>query len=87
MLVPLPSDRLMCTDAVGLARRRLLAWSRHRYVRTVQGHKEARTIEVADVGEMTSWESFIEAAQGYGVADASLWVAPGPRGRAARRGR
>jgi hypothetical protein len=74
VLVPLPSDRLMFADALGLARRGLLAWSRHRYVRTVRGHKEARTIEVATVGEMTSWESFMEAARGYGVADASLWV-------------
>jgi hypothetical protein len=75
VLVPLPSDRLMFADALGLARRGLLAWSRHRYVRTIQGHKEARTIEVAAVGEMTSWDSFVEAARGYGVPDASLWVA------------
>jgi hypothetical protein len=53
VLVPLPSDRLMFTDALGLARRGLLAWSQHRHVRTVQGHKEARTIEVATVGEAT----------------------------------
>ena len=26
------------------------------------------------MGEMTSWDSFVEAARGYGVADASLWV-------------
>ena len=75
MLVPLPSDRLMFTDALGLARGGSLGWTRHRYVRTVQGHKEVRTIEVAAVGEMTSWDSFVEAARGYGVADASLWVA------------
>jgi hypothetical protein len=75
VLVPLPSDRLMCADALGLARRRLLKWSRHRYVRTIRGHKQARTIEVAAVGEMTSWDSFVEAARGYGVAEASLWVA------------
>ena len=74
VLVPLPSDRLMFADAPGLARGGSLKWARHRYVRTVQGHKEARTIEVAAVGEMTSWDSFVEAARGYGVADASLWV-------------
>ena len=74
VLVPLPSDRLMFADALGLARGGSLKWTRHRYVRTVQGHKEARTIEVAAVGEMTSWDSFVEAARGYGVADASLWV-------------
>ena len=74
VLVPLPSDRLMFADALGLARGGSLKWTRHRYVRTVRGHKEARTIEVAAVGEMTSWDSFVEAARGYGVADASLWV-------------
>ncbi len=66
---------MMFTDAAaGLARGGSLEWTRHRYVRTIRGHKEARTIEVAAVGEMTSWDSFIEAARGYGVADASLWV-------------
>lgn len=74
VLVPLPSDRLMFADAMGLARRGLLAWSRHRYARTIRGHKEARTVEVATVGEMTSWDSFIEAARGYGVEGAGLWV-------------
>jgi hypothetical protein len=74
VLVPLPSDRLMFSDALGLALGGSLRWTRHRYVRTVRGHKEARTIEVAAVGEMTSWDSFVEAARGYGVADASLWV-------------
>ena len=74
VLVPLPSDRLMFADALGLARGGSLRWTRHRYVRTVQGHKAARTIAVAAVGEMTSWDSFVEAARGYGVADASLWV-------------
>src|SRR3954466_3845659 len=58
VLVPLPSDRLMFADALALARGGALAWSRHRYVRRVRGHKEARTIEVATVGEMTSWDSF-----------------------------
>jgi hypothetical protein len=75
ILTPLPSDRRMFADALGLAGRGLLAWARHRYVRTIRGHKRARTIEVAAVGEMTSWDSFVEAARGYGVPEASLWVA------------
>lgn len=44
-------------------------------MRTIRGHKEARTVEVAAVGEMASWDSFVEAARGYGVAEPSLWVA------------
>ena len=75
VLTPLPADRRMFADALGLARGGSLSWSRHRYVRTIRGHKEARTVEVAAVGELTSWDSFVEAARGYGVADPSLWVA------------
>jgi hypothetical protein len=75
VLTPLPSDRRMFADALGLARGGALSWSRHRYVRTIGGRKEARTVEVAAVGGMTSWDSFTEAARGYGVPEASLWVA------------
>jgi hypothetical protein len=75
VLTPLPPDRRIFADARGLARRGLLTWTRHRYVRTVRGHKQARTVEVAAVGEMASWDSFVAAARGYGVADPSLWVA------------
>ena len=73
ILTPLPSDRRMFADALGLAR--TVAWTRHRYARTIRGHKQLRTVEVAAVGELTSWDSFIVAARGYGVPDASLWVA------------
>jgi hypothetical protein len=75
ILTPLPPDRLMYADALGLARRGLLTWTRHRYVRTIQGKKHMRTVDVASVGELTSWDSFVEAARGYGVSDPSLWVA------------
>lgn len=75
ILTPLPPDRLMYADALGLARRGLLNWTRHRYVRTIQGHKQLRTVEVAAVGELTSWDSFVAAARGHGVSDPSLWVA------------
>lgn len=75
VLTPLPSDRRMYADALGLARGGSLSWTRHRYVRTIRGHKEARTVEVAAVGEMTSGDGFVEAARRYGVADPSLWVA------------
>lgn len=75
VLTPLPSDRRMFADALGLARGGSLNWTRHRYVRTIRGHKQARTVEVAAVGELTSWDSFVEAARGYGVPDPGLWVA------------
>jgi hypothetical protein len=33
-----------------------------------------RTVEVAAVGDLTSWDSFLEAARRYGVEDPSLWA-------------
>jgi hypothetical protein len=75
ILTPLPSDRLMYADALGLARRGLLKWTRHSYARTIRGHKQMRTVEVAAVGELTSWDSFVEAARRHGVSDPGLWVA------------
>jgi hypothetical protein len=75
VLTPLPKDRLMYADALGLARRGLVSWTPHRYVRTIRGHKQMRAVYVASVGELTSWDSFVEAARGYGASDPSLWVA------------
>jgi hypothetical protein len=75
VLTPLPSDRRMFADALGMAKSDAVAWTRHRYLQTIRGHKQMRSVEVAAVGELTSWDSFVEAARGYGVAEASLWVA------------
>jgi hypothetical protein len=74
VLTPLPSDRLMVGDLLGMARQGTLDWTRHRYLRTIQGHKQMRTVEVAATGDLTSWESFVEAARGYGVEEPSLWA-------------
>ncbi len=73
-LVPLPVDRLLYQDVQGLADAQLIEWTHHRYVRTVQGHKQIREVEVTAVGELTSWEGFIEAAATYEVPDATLWA-------------
>lgn len=84
-LVRLPSDRALYADLVGLATTGHLAWTSHRYTRTMQGHKHLRTVEVASVGALTSWDSFVAAAGEYGVRDATLWaclireVAPTPQ--------
>ena len=69
VLTALPSDRQMFADLLGMARRGAVAWTRHRYVRTIQGHKQMRTVEVAAVGDLTSWDSFVEAARRYGEPD------------------
>jgi hypothetical protein len=72
-LVALPRDRLLYQDLHGLAGAGLIRWSRHRYVRTVQGHKQRRVVEVTSAGGLTSWPAFTEAAAKYGAPGASLW--------------
>ena len=72
-LVSLPEDRLLSQDLQGLAQGQLIDWTPHRYVRTIQGHKQIRHGEVTAAGELTSWDGFTEAAAAYGVVDASLW--------------
>jgi hypothetical protein len=73
-LVSLPEDRLLYQDLQGLADGRRISWSHHRYVRTIQGHKQLREVEVTAAGELTSWEGFTEAAASYRGSDASLWA-------------
>jgi len=74
VLTVLPADRQMHADLLGMARRGLLSWTRHRYVRTIRGQKQRRTVEVAAVGDLTSWDSFVEAARRSGAPDARLWA-------------
>jgi hypothetical protein len=73
-LVSLPEDRLLYQDLHGLADGQLIDWTPHRYLRTIQGHKQLRKVEVAAAGELTSWEGKTLAAASYGIADASLWA-------------
>src|SRR5438034_8509223 len=73
-LVSLPEDRLLYQDLQGLADGQLIDWTRHRYLRTIQGHKQLREVEVTAAGELTSWVGFTEKAASYGVADGSLWT-------------
>lgn len=73
-LVPLPADRVLYQDLMGLARGGLLRFSRHRYVRTVKGHKHRRELEVASRGGLTGWDGFAEAAARHGFAGAKLWA-------------
>src|SRR2546428_2636343 len=70
-LVSLPEDRLLYQDLHGLAEGQLIDWTSHRYLRTIQGHKQLRKVEVAAAGDLTSWDGFTEKAESLGVADAS----------------
>ena len=73
-LVSLPEDRLLYQDLHGLADGQLIDWTHHRYLRTIQGHKQVREVEVAAAGELSSWEGFTQAAASDGMPDASLWA-------------
>jgi hypothetical protein len=73
-LVRLPTDRNLYADLAGLARTGRIPWSRHTYTRWVRGHKEQRTIAVAAVEGLTTWDSFVAAAAGYGHPEATLWA-------------
>lgn len=73
-LVRLPADRLLYEDAQGLAMGGQLTWATHRYVRTVRGQKQSRTVALAGVGALDSWASFRAAAASYGAVHATLWV-------------
>jgi hypothetical protein len=72
-LVALPAGRLLYQDLQGLARGGLIGWTRHRYVRRVQGHKQRRVVEVCSSDGLTSWEAFTQAAARHGAEGASLW--------------
>jgi hypothetical protein len=71
-LVALPSDRLLYQDLQGVAAAGLSGWTQHRYVRTVQGHKQRRVVEVAAAQGLTSWQGFTQAAAQQGAVAASL---------------
>jgi len=73
-LVSLPEDRLLYQDLQGLANGQLIDWTHHRYLRTIQGHKQVREVEVTAAGELTSWDGFTEKAASYGMPHASLWA-------------
>src|SRR6266496_3668131 len=73
-LVSLPEDRLLYQDLQGLAHGQLIDWTRHRYLRTIQGHKQVRAVEVTAAGELTSWDGKTLAAESLDVSDASLWA-------------
>lgn len=72
-LVPIPADRELHRDLMGLARGGLLQFRRHSYVRTIQGHKRRRSIEIAAQDGLTSWDSFLQAAESYGADQPCLW--------------
>jgi hypothetical protein len=72
-LVRLPAERLLYQQLQQLAGREDVPWREHRYVRTIRGHKQTRLVAVAGAGELTEWDSYRDAAAGYGQPAATLW--------------
>jgi hypothetical protein len=73
-LVSLPEDRLVYAEVQRLAALGRVAWTEHRYVRVIQGHKELRTVAVVSSDDLTDWDSFVEAATRYGHPHPELWA-------------
>lgn len=73
VLVPIPTDRDMHHDLLGLAEGGLLHFHRHSYVRVISGHKQRRTLEMGCQDGLTSWDSFMKAAREHGAPSPSLW--------------
>jgi DDE family transposase len=73
VLVPIPSDRELHHDLEQLAQGGLLAFQRYSYVRTIQGHKQRRTLDLGAQSGLTSWDSFLQAAKAYGEPSPALW--------------
>lgn len=74
-LVRLPEDRLLFEDLQGLARGGLVEWQTRTDVRYVSGRKQVRRVSVGMDDSLTSWASFCQTAECYGVSHPRLWAA------------
>jgi len=74
-LVRLPEDRLLVEEALSLIKLAGDKWENRRQTRVLDGHKQTRTVEVACVGELTDWDSYLAKAKELGVAESGLFVA------------
>jgi hypothetical protein len=73
-LVRLPEDRLLWGEAQSVIELEGQEWVKHRQTRVLDGKKEVRTVEVASVGDLTDWDSYVAKAKELGVAKSGLWV-------------
>ncbi len=74
-LVRLPEDRLLIGEALSVIKLEGDKWSKRRQSRVLDGRKETRTIEVACVGDLTDWDSYLAKAKELAVAEPKLFVA------------
>jgi len=72
-LVRIPEDRDIFTDMTQIVQPESCRWQKHPDVRYVAGHKQVRTVAVAAIEDLTTWDSFRETAAEDGEEDARLW--------------
>jgi hypothetical protein len=71
--VRVPEDRDIFTDMVGIMQHEPVRWQQHQDVRYLSGQKQMRTVAVAAVDGLTTWDSFRAKATELGASDATLW--------------
>lgn len=72
-LVRLPEDRRAFEDLALLVKNKLIPSQTHTDTCYLAGHKHKRRITVSATEGLRDWESFREAASGYGIEQISLW--------------
>jgi hypothetical protein len=72
-LVRVPEDRDIFADMVGIMQHEPTRWQQHQDVRYLSGQKQMRTVAVAAVDGLTTWNSFRGKATELGASDATLW--------------
>lgn len=73
-LVRLPEDRLLFAEGLQVIQREGDRWEKRRQTRTLDGHKETRTVAVAVAHDLTEWDSYRAKAEELGIAEAKLTV-------------
>ncbi len=73
-LVRLPEDRLLFAEGLEVIAVEGDHWETRRQTRTLDGHKETRTVEVAVARDLTEWDSYQAKAKELGMAEAKLTV-------------
>jgi hypothetical protein len=73
-LVRLPEDRLLFAEGLQVIALEGDPWQRRRQTRTLDGHKETRTVEVAVAHELSEWDSYQAKARELGIAEPTLTV-------------
>jgi hypothetical protein len=74
VLVPIPKEREIHRDLEQLAAGGLLKFTPHSYVRTIQGHKQRRLVELGSQSGLTGWDSFMASARSCGAVEPWLWA-------------